>query len=399
MIGPGACVARWKPGALDLGERYIGGVWVLKQDNGLDAQITSELNTGMAIDNVRGFGWRFLADDTVNASTGAYISTRLDLARDLLVTWNNGHPTKKRSLSLRPIFGQYTPPYWLNNMPDYYAFDNGDNAGVYVAHPCAAGTSNGINRTRNAAVATGGTIGQPNTYFENFFRAYFRDFLIPWAIDCETNYGITCRFLHSGWYGFEYSELYYGPPVQTTNSGYTSTQWRTAHKRLIEIVSDELPLTHATEFAMSGAGGIVGPSNPAIGELCDEIVLRFGAASDRAYASANGWASSPPNAFDMIFGAPDLQTETDKMNAFEARHVRKELQSISASANRWSVAQDFATGGVVGTIPAIHTLGRLDPRRSGVYPLEVYTHEAATGTWKAEIAPMGLAINADIAAR
>jgi hypothetical protein len=373
----------------DLGQ-IVGGVWPLQEDDATsDSVITTRVNTALGFNNVRGFSWRFHAEDTVNPTTGAYVTTRLDFARNIVRTWNQNNPTKQRSLALRPIFGRYTPAYWTLNapagtrIPDYALYSYGsNNAAPWVPHPCLAGTSNATNQTRNGAVAPTGQAGQPNTYFEAFFRAWWRDFFIPYAQECEATYGVTCRLLHSGWYGFQYSELYYGPPVQSPNSGYSSTQWREAHKRLVDIVAEELPPTHVTEFGLSGHGAIVGSSNPAIEELCDRMVLRFGAGSDRVYASANGWDETSQSE-DQIFGAgSDRTTEANKQNALEARDCRVELQHIYSNGGcDWDRAGQFAYGDVVGTAPNLHTLGRGAYATKGVWLLEPYAIQFTQGTF------------------
>jgi len=282
------------PPSTDVG-KIVGGVWPIQEDYGVNYQ--TQVNNAMGFDDVRGFSWRFHVDDTVNTSTGAYIYTRLNAARDWVKNWNTANPSKKRDLALRPIFGQYTPTYWVNQMPDYCVYEH--TSGAWVPHPVAASVSNGTNQTRNGAVATGGNIGQPNSVFEDFYRAYFRDFLIPFAQDCEATHNVRTRLIHGAWFGYEYSELYYGPAVQTSNSGYSATLWRNAHKRLIDIVSEELPANMATEFGLSGHGPIIGGSNPAIETLLDYAVSVFGAGSDRFYASANGWDDQNAQTYDQ----------------------------------------------------------------------------------------------------
>ncbi len=351
--------------------KIVGGVWPIQEDYGVNYQ--TQVNNAMGFDDVRGFSWRFHVEDTVNNSTGAYIYTRLNAARDWVKNWNTANPTKIRDLAIRPIFGQYTPAYWTNQMADYFVYEH--TSGAWIPHPAAAGTSNGTNQTRNGAVASGGTIGTPNTVFENFYRAYFRDFLIPFAQDCEANHGVRTRLIHGAWYGYQYSELYYGPAVQQSNSGYTAAQWRTAHQRLIDIVSDELPSNMATEFGLSGHGPIVGATNPAIENLLNHAVTVFGAGSDRFYASANGWDDQNAQDYDQIFGAgSDRTTEKTKQDALEARNVRVELQHIYGSTPTadWARAKQWAMGSTSGTSPNLHKLGLGNENMKGVWLLEPY---------------------------
>ncbi|MFZ1801500.1 MAG: hypothetical protein WAU03_01130 [Candidatus Saccharimonas aalborgensis] len=353
----------------DIGQ-VVGGVWPIQEDYGGDYQ--TAINNAMAFDDVRGFSWRFHADDTVDAS-GDYVYTRLNAARDWVKNWNTANPTKKRDLALRPIFGQYTPPNWTDQMADYFVYEH--TSGAFVPHPAAAGVSNATNMTRNGAVASGGTIGQPNTVFEDLFRAWWRDFFIPFAVDCEANHGVRTRLLHGGWYGYNYSELYYGPAVQQTNSGYTFTQWVNAHKNLMSIVHDELPATMATEFGLSGHGPIVGGATPAIETLLTHATSLFGSGSDRFYASANGWNDQNAQTQDEIFGAgSDRTTEANKQNALEAKNCRVELQHIygSTPSADWARAKQWAMGSTTGTAPNLHKLGLGNESVKGVWLLEPY---------------------------
>ena len=234
----------------------------------------------------------------------------------------------------RVIFGHYTPA-WVGSP----TFSDSEGTGPM---PFVAG-------------------GGANVAFENFYRLSTRS-LVGWAAAKNAVVPGSVAEIDEGWYSLNYSELYFGPGVQSAYGGSTSANTQNflnAHKRLIDIALSEAAGKIPVGFGLSGHGPIGSISAGLATYMATKPVGLI-------YMQANGWDQTGE------WGGP-LESSLDA--SVWPNAVRRGLQDISPNAARTPSDWDAMFANATNL-----------PHGGATY-LEIYVYQFASGTFNT---PSGL---------
>lgn len=412
----------------------VGGVWALQEDTGLNF-LTKFRNVRTKAPSVHGYGFRYYVNTACDSAGNLDTSPtgRIPTFLNWIQTINNENAGKFYKASLRPLMGKSTPIAWMNHMdevaPGALTYTYND---LWCPHPCYNAP---VTHAHDGLPTHSHAIGDPNDVFAIAFRKHIQQLVAYLQSVGLIGHDKLVPFIHGGYHGYQYSEYYYGPPVQVSQvagdnpAKYTAAQHRAATLGLIDIMYDELPVDVATEFSSTGAGPMVGDyssgsyvagSNPFIEALVDKLLAKYGPGSQRVYLSFNGWHDVKIAGGDTAAAEFNKQMATRERAALANTGLLAELQDILRSptdnfdwngpngAFRWAYngIQDILPP-FDGTNPPRRTLGKGSGPSGedeyllkGVGPIEVYadrfngTANAATNSaqleeecagWRAEI--------------
>jgi len=267
--------------------RSPAGAWAIRQVSSLaelDSSATqSQISNALATPGIVGFGMR-VPVSAIMPTSGTFDTTILD--RGLAIARAHGKLFKPRV-----IWGRYTPS-WATGP----TFSDGTGTAPLPFR----------------------SDGSANTTFESAYR-FFMEREVAWA-----SAHADVRMLDCGWYSLKYSELYFGPGVQSAygaSAATNETRFIAAHERLIDIA-----LTAASGsgipvgFGLSGHGPI-GDIAPALAQhMEDRDPTRTS-----IFMQANGWGPGGE------WGGP-LESTLDA--GVWPKHVDRAVQDISPSSCR-----------------------------------------------------------------
>ncbi len=275
------------------------GVWTILQVNGVPTGGTlTQIRGALANQGVVGLGLRIPAN-LLFPSANTFDASIL----------NSGYSTATaagKRFKPRIIYGKYTPA-WVGSPK----FTDANGSGPM---PFLAG-------------------GAPNTAFENFYR-FANQSIVTWALAKNTTIPGSVAEIDSGWYSLNYSELYYGPGVQSAygaSSSTTATWTLNAHKRLVDIALAAAAGRIGVGFGLSGHGPI--------GSISSGLATHMATIpSGLVFMQANGWDQS---------GEWGGALESSLDGSVWSKVVRRGLQDISPSAARtpanWDTMFNAAT--------------------------------------------------------
>lgn len=235
------------------------GTWVIRQLTSSGgrtgfatlAAATADINAFLDVPGCVGFSPRIPWDE-VETSAGVYTTAFLDSCRALA--------TAKGKLFIpRFIAGQYTPTYIKT------AGGTVSVGGVTIPRPF---TSSG---------------GAANTDFDDSYEDLLAT-IVAWASGKSNVVGIHCA-----WHSYQYSELYYGPEIQSLFSGNANTNkpnYIAACKRLIDRAFAVSTAAFPVAFGLSGHGPIQGVTDQLSTYMRTISQQDF---SPRILMNANGW--------------------------------------------------------------------------------------------------------------